>query len=307
MILKQPLPPSVTALFPTVDLSKLVQTIGSSTGGATSGYGNVAPFTLPASGLVGQYSTQFINGPNYIAPGPTFAPDIGIRIESADYFARYDPVMGAILARTDNPPAPPSGDAIVVNGASFRFDDGLAPGSFASVFGSFAQVPDEVLLGGIQAQLITATTSQVNFVAPAAVPLGSAAVSVRAAGTELATGQATITAAGPGIFVLGPDPSQPGAVENQDYSVNSNSNPAAAGSIVMIYATGNGSADSSGSVPVSVFIGGLPAEVVASVSLAQYPGLWQINARVPQGLTGQVPLFLIAQKLASNAVTVAVH
>jgi uncharacterized protein (TIGR03437 family) len=307
MILKQPLPPLAAALFPTADFRKLVQTIGEPTGGATSGYGDVMPFTLPASGLVGQYSTQFIDGPSYIAPGPTFPPDIPIQIESADYFARYDPVMGAILARTDNPPPAPSGSAIVVNGASFRFDHGLSPGSFASAFGNFAQVPDQVLLGGMAAQVITATTSQVNFVVPAGIPLGSVAVSVRAAGTELATGQATITAAGPGVFVLGQDPSQPGAVENQDYSVNGGSNPAAAGSIVMVYATGNGPADSSGNVPVSVFIGGLPAEVVASVSLAQYPGLWQINARVPQGLTGQVPLFLVTQNLASNAVTVAVH
>ena len=34
------------------------------------------------------------------------------------------------------------------------------------------------------------------------------------------------------------------------------------------------------------------------------PGLWQINAQVPQSSsTGQVPVFLIAGNLASNGVT----
>ncbi len=306
MQMKLPLPPTVAALFPSVDFTKLVQMIGEPTGGATSGYGDVVPFTLPSSGLVGQYSTQYIDGPSYVTPGPTFPPDIAIAIRSTDYFARYDPVMGAILARTDNPPAAPSGNAIVVNGASFRADHGLAPESFASAFGSYSQVPDQVLVGGIAGQVIAATTSQVNFVVPASAPLGNASISVRAGGTELAGGQATITAAGPGIFVVSADPSQPGAVENQDFSLNTGANPAAAGSLVSVYATGNGPADSSGSVPVSVFFGDVPAEVVASVPLTQYPGLWQINARVPQGIAGQTPLFVIAQNLASNAVTIAV-
>ena len=65
--------------------------------------------------------------------------------------------------------------------------------------------------------------------------------------------------------------------------MNGSSNPAAAGSVVQIYATGAGSLDSSGNVPVSVYLGDLPAQGLASVPLSQYPGLWQINAIVPTG------------------------
>lgn len=43
--------------------------------------------------------------------------------------------------------------------------------------------------------------------------------------------------------MLTADPWQPGAVENQDPSVNSASNPAAVGTIVSIYATGAGPLD----------------------------------------------------------------
>jgi len=307
MLLKQTAPPEVAALFPNEDFSKLVRMIGEPTGGATGGYGDVTAFHLPGSGLLGQYSTQYIDGPSYVTPGPTFPPDIAIGVRSTDYFARYDPVMGAILARTEDPPPAPSGSALVVNGASFRSDHGLAPGSFGSVFGSYSQAPDQVLVGGIAGAVVAATATQVNFIVPASAPLGNATISVRAAGTELASGLATLTAAGPGIFVLGPDPSQPGAVENADYSVNAGANPAAAGSVVSVYATGHGLVDSSGNAPVSVFFGDLPAQVVASVPLTQYPGLWQINAQVPPGITGQWPLFVIAQNLASNAVTVAVR
>jgi len=295
MTLKQPL------------LRGLVQVLGEPTGGATQGYGNVTGFTLPSSGLVGQYSTQFITGPSYVPAGPAFQPDIAISVRSTDFFARHDHVMAAILARTDAVPPPPSGSAIAVNGASFRADQGLAPGSFASVFGSYSQVPDQVLVAGIPGRVVAATASQVNFLVPALAPLGPAAISVRANGSELASGQATITSSGPGIFVLRPDPSQPGAVENQDASMNTSSSPADAGSIVQIYATGNGPVDASGNAPVSVFFGDLPADVLASVPLTQYPGLWQINVRVPAGITGEVPLFVVAQNLASNAVTLSVR
>ena len=79
------------------------------------------------------------------------------------------------------------------------------------------------------------------------------------------------------------------------------------GSIVSIYATGAGPADAAGNVPVSVYFDDVPADVLGSVALTQYPGLWQINARVPAGVSGQVPVFVVAGNLASNAVTVAVR
>ncbi|HTP33631.1 MAG TPA: hypothetical protein VMJ75_15740, partial [Candidatus Acidoferrales bacterium] len=234
--------------------------------------------------------------------------DIAIGIQSTDFFAQYDPVMGAILARTDQPPPVPSGDAIAVNGASFRAAQGLAPGSFAVVFGNFGQPPDGVLVAGTAARIVSATATQVNVVVPPFTPPGNASISVRAGGQEVAAGQAAITLAGPGLFVMTADPWQPGAIENQDSSLNSASNPAAVGSIISIYATGAGSPDGSGNAPVSVFFGDYPAEVLASVPLAQYPGLWQINARVPAlPIMGRIPVFAIAGHLASNAATMTVR
>ncbi len=146
----------------------------------------MAGFTLPGSGFSGQYSTVFVNQNEGVIPDlPTFNPDIPISTRSTDCFARFDPVMAAMLAHSSGAPAPPSGNAIAVNGASFRTDQRVAPGSFASVFGAFGQTPDEILVGGTAARIVSASEMQVNFLVPACAALGATSISVRAAGVEL--------------------------------------------------------------------------------------------------------------------------
>jgi uncharacterized protein (TIGR03437 family) len=286
---------------PLPGISQVLRVIGEATGGKPAYFGNVQGVNLPGSKLLLQYSTARIALPAWVPDGPSFQPQIAVHDRSTDYFARHDAVLAAILARTDALPAAPSGNAVMVNGASYRSDQGVAPGSFARVFGAFASVPDQVLVGSAEAKIIGGTASQVNVVVPAVAQTGIATVSVRTGGAELASGQVTITQAGAGIFVLNPaDGAQPGAVENQDYSVNSAGNPARAGSVVQIFATGDGIA------AVQVFIGGLPASVMFSGPIAQFPGLWQMNAQVPEGIAGQVPVFVIAGNLASNAATIYV-
>ena len=285
--------------------ANLMTVIGEPTGGAPSGPGNVQPFNLPGSNLLGQYSQQFINAPAGIPPGPAFLPDVPVATRSADYFARYDPVLGAILAHWPGPADAPSGPVIAVNDATFRTDEGISAGSLAAGFGAFSAVPDEVQVNGQDGQLLTASVSQVNFVVPAGAATGPAAISVRAGGSEIARGQATITAASPGVFVLNPlDPSEPGAVLNQDSTVNTSSNPATAGSVVQIFATGYGPLDASEQAPVEVLIGETPALVLYSAPVPLLPGLWQINAQTPQAISGQAALFLIAGDTAGNGVTI---
>ena len=301
MRLKAPVPPEIGL---NVDLPKLTTVIGEGTGGPTEGYGEVVGFRLPASAIAGQYSTKFFPTPAGIEPALSFQPDIAITTRSTDYFARHDPVLAAILGRSNGAPAAPSGDAIVVNGASFRADQGVAPGSLAAVFGNFAITPDQVAVDGAPSQVIDANRFQANFLVPLGTAVGTRTVSVRAAGQELAAGKVTISPAGPGIFVLSADPSQPGVVENQDYAVNTAESPADAGSVIQIFATGSSPVDSSPAV--KVYIGGAPAEVLYS-GPSGYPGLWQINAKVPAGVFGQTPIFLVSHNFVSNAVTVWVR
>jgi uncharacterized protein (TIGR03437 family) len=282
-----------------------VRMIGEPTGGAAGGWGNVVGFALPGSGLTGQYSTKWIYPPSYVTPGPDYQPDIQIGTRPADFFARHDPVLAAIMARTDAPVQPPSGTAIAVNAASYRPDQALGPGSLAAAFGAFSATPDQVLMNGASARLVSAAPSQVNFIVPESVAPGRAAVAVLASGAELATGQVTVASAAPGVLVLNPaDASQPGAIENQDNSVNSASVRAARGSVIQIYATGNGPLDQSGAAPVAVMVNNVPAQVLYSAPVPGTPGLWLIDAQLPPSVTGQVPLYLIAGNLASNPATV---
>jgi uncharacterized protein (TIGR03437 family) len=290
--------------FPGVDLSQRFVVIGEPSGGKPAEYGEVVGFTLPGSGLNGQYSTKYFPNPTGIPDLPSFMPDVPITTRSTDFFARYDPTFAAILGRMRGVPPAPSGNVITVNGASFRIDQGIAPGSFASAFGSFSQIPDQVTVNGVAGRFVAGSTAQVNFIVPPSISPGTATISVRGGGLELANGQTSISAVGPGIFVLnGAEPSQPGAVENQDYSVNSRSNPAAPGSVVQVFATGYGQLSGS----PQVFFADRPAQILFSGETPQYPGLWQINAVAPASTSGQVPVFIIVGNLTSNAVTISIQ
>jgi uncharacterized protein (TIGR03437 family) len=301
------------AQFSGFDPAKLIRVIGEPTGGSPAHYGQTAGFTLPSSKIGGAYSTQYIPAPTFITPdtdpgGPSFGPDVAVPLRASDFFARHDPVMAAIVARFEGATPAPSGGAIVVNGASFHVEQGVAPASFASVFGSFSAGADSILVNGQSGRVISAGPSQVNFVVPSSVSPGRATISVRSGNSEIASGQASITAAGPGLFVAqGTDPSQPGAILNQDSSLNSATNRAAKNSVLQIFATGYGPLDSSGRAAVQVFAGGLPAEIQFSRPIPQFIGLWQVNARLPDGVSEQVPLFLVAENIASNGVTVWVQ
>ena len=109
---------------------------------------------------------------------------------------------------------------------------------------------------------------------------------------------------------------------NQDATLNSTLNPAARGSIVVLYATGEGQTNPGGvngqpaAAPypkplagVSLSIGGYPAELLYAGAAPGYAGLMQINARVPSGYAGSgvLPVTLTVGGIASQSgVTMAV-
>jgi uncharacterized protein (TIGR03437 family) len=111
-------------------------------------------------------------------------------------------------------------------------------------------------------------------------------------------------------------------VVNQDGSINSAANPAAAGSIVSLYGTGEGRVtpqliwgDLSISTPystpdesVTVSVAGQPAQVTyAGAAPFQPIGVLQVNARIPAGATGSVPVVVSAGGTAAAPVNVAVR
>ena len=98
----------------------------------------------------------------------------------------------------------------------------------------------------------------------------------------------------PGLFTIGG--ATQGAILNQDQTVNGTENGAAAGTIISLFATGEGltnpgsieGAITSADAPthpilqVRVFIGGKEAEILYAGSAPALPaGMLQVNARVP--------------------------
>jgi len=186
----------------------------------------------------------------------------------------------------------------------------------------------QVTFDGKPAPLLYTSANQTNLVVPYEVA-GEATtvmqVSYTAASGTLETAAWTlpVAAAAPAVFTVDATGMGQGAVENEDGSVNSEANPAARGSVVSIYATGEGQTSPpgvTGSVtqsntkspvlPVTVTIGGIGAVVQYSGSAPdEVAGLLQVNAVVTASATpgSAVPVTISVGGVPSQAgVTIAV-
>jgi len=195
-------------------------------------------------------------------------------------------------------PIPASGTlGTSVGSTVVTFDGRLAPILYASASYIAAIVPYEVA-GSTSTSVATNFTNQFNtdFPTPISVPVATSA---------------------PGLFTL--DSSGKGQVVaiNQDGTVNGSTNPAAQGSAVLLYATGEGStapvvADGAITVgrflpgpvlPVTLAMGNQPARVIYAASFpGTVAGVMQIEAVIPSGLTpGAVPVVVTVGTVGSQA------
>jgi hypothetical protein len=91
------------------------------------------------------------------------------------------------------------------------------------------------------------------------------------------------------------------------------------GDVIQIFATGQGLTDppaedgaaggsalSHSTIETHGVLGVEPAEIIFSGLSPLFPGVWQVNLRVPDqpSVSGQMPLFLYQGNTVSNAVTV---
>jgi uncharacterized protein (TIGR03437 family) len=184
-------------------------------------------------------------------------------------------------ATTQTPPITPvPNEVTVVNAAS------MAPGPVAAdmlllIGGSGispTQIPDTIIaFGPNPARILSADSHGILAVAPAAIAgLGSVPIEIIYQGTVIATFPVAVADAAPALFA---DGTGQAAANNQDGSINSAANAAARGSVISLYGTGLGISSDT----VTVSVDGYNAQVFYAGPVANYPGLFQINAQVPSG------------------------
>ena len=211
----------------------------------------------------------------------------------------------------------------------------LAPGSLATAYGTYftpvtahasAPLPKtlgevSVTVNGVAAPISFVNPTQVNFQVPWGTQTGPANITVSQAGGAGNTVSAPVAAAAPGLFVT--TAGRAVAQNYPDYSLNSSSNPIAAGGIVIAYLTGIGAVIPAGviadgaatpaspllnaAVGCGATIGGIAAPVGFMGLTPGYVGLAQANITVPKGVaSGSNPLVVTCNGQASNAAAISV-
>jgi uncharacterized protein (TIGR03437 family) len=199
----------------------------------------------------------------------------------------------------------------VVNAASFTPE--LAPGGLASVFGSGLALrgsETQVEVGGFPAVVLVATSFQLNFRIPPELGPGSHPLRIRSAFGEQEI-RVELAEVAPALFTF---PGARAAALNQDGSVHTASQPARRGQVIVLYVTGLGATDRRGSLdvvrtPVQVLLDSREVDVLFAGAAPGYPGLYQINALLPQDLPPNLAARLVVRQggRASNPAFVAVQ
>jgi uncharacterized protein (TIGR03437 family) len=188
-----------------------------------------------------------------------------------------------------------------------------------------------VMVGGRPAPLVYAGSSQINAIVPyEVIGLLAPTVLVNYLGQSSNGFTLQTAAAVPGIFTQTASGSGPGTIMNQDYTLNGPGHPAARGSTVTLYMTGEGQTapggvdgkvtvvNTSGAGPVTpaplltvtALIGGAPAVVeFAGEAPGLVSGVLQVNVQIPANApAGDVPIVVSVGTSSSQAgVTVSVE
>ncbi len=256
----------------------------------------------------------------------------------------YDPagnLLRRTVARAVEGPAPVTSAGAVVNAASFQ-PGPVAPGEVITIYGTDIGPKDlagvaltsagfvdsltgdtMVLFDGVPAPLIYASAGQTSVIVPYGVKGPSTQMVVAYQGRQSDAVTLPVAAAAPGLFAANSAGSGPGAILNEDATLNSKENPAAKGSIVVLYGTGEGATNPAGVdgrvatsvypkpvAPVKVTINGVEAEILyAGAAPSLVAGVLQLNVRIPTTVpSGDVPVVLMVGDASSQAnLTVAVQ
>jgi uncharacterized protein (TIGR03437 family) len=315
-------------------ISVAAANLGDIVGGPSAGTnGNVTSFSPFGLYYVGFTGMKVVHSDGSQFHGIGVRPTVPVMRTRAGVAAGKDEILERGLALLQNPSAHPVGPW-VASAASYLpesaspgalltvFAPAIGPQSAATMRSTPAGLVDTTLNGvqvvfdGHPAPLLYVGPAQVNLVVPYELAGQThAQMTVEYQGQPVLSLGLAIVPSAPAILAADGSGIGPGAILNQDFTINSAINPADRGTVIQIFATGAGSWDTAGIdgsfaaaplahpvLPVSARIGGLPAEVAyAGAAPGLVSGVLQVNARIPAGAApGKAVVFLTAGDAASQ-------
>jgi uncharacterized protein (TIGR03437 family) len=199
-----------------------------------------------------------------------------------------------------------------------------ATGKLATTIGGV-----QVLFNGTPAPMIYASSTQLSAVVPYQMALiSNPSVWITYAGQTSNAYPLTVAATAPGLFAQNASGSGPGAILNQDNSLNGPSHPAAKGSVVQVFMTGEGQTSPLGITgkitgvtlpppqvtpapiqPILVSTGGQALYTYAGEAPGMVAGVMQLNVQIPAGVqSGPLEVLVSIGGVSSqNSITVSVQ
>lgn len=214
----------------------------------------------------------------------------------------------------------------VVNAANLRSGP-IAPGEVVAIFGGgLGSARVQVLFDGTPAPLTYVSPARIDCVAPYEMSgKGRTEIQVRYQDRASIPFPLDTAAANPAIFTTAGSGTGPAAVLNQDQSANSPENPAARGSIVVLFITGEGQTSPPGMtgkitamsdrtpqplLPIAVLFDGQPVSVTFyGEAPGVISGVMQLSVRIPSTVpSGEIPISVsVGGNRSQNDVTVSVR
>jgi uncharacterized protein (TIGR03437 family) len=316
-------------------------------GSLTVGIQTAASCTWAVSGLPGWMTVS--GGPSgagsasvafAVFPNNSGAPVSAIVLIAGVYVTVTQPAAA---------PAPLPPIKSVVNAASY-IGGPVSPGEMVTIFGSgigpatpaYASTDGatgrlattiggvQVLFNGIAAPMIYASSTQVSAVVPYEMAsVANPSVWINYVGQTSNAFQLSLGSTAPGLFAQNSSGSGPGAILNQDNTLNGPNHPAAQGSIVQVFMTGEGQTNPPGvtgaittvALPppqvtpapvqqIQVWINGQTAlYTYAGEAPGMVAGVMQLNVQIPAGVpSGAMEVLVsIGGKSSQSTITVSVQ
>ena len=180
----------------------------------------------------------------------------------------------------------------------------------------------QVLFDNVPAPIVYVSNTQTSVMVPYEVA-GHTTTQVQVVYQGVASAPASynVVALQPGIYAQNAQGSGPGAILNQDFTVNGPASPAAKGSYVAVYMTGIGQTQPGGTtgavtpntvagqkislLPVTATVGGVPVPSIAYAGTAPgfVEGVIQVNLQIPAAASSGAQPLVITFGTSTSAVS----